>query len=304
MRNSIIFLSIIFICNVNAQSFTNAGILLENIKPTSTFRIGKTNLFNQIYVESGVKMSSNSDTIGALHLGLIGFQHQLSKKLTLFHSYNYLSQNNYSGGVNQGSYYTNFEYKVNNKFKLNLATSYINNTVRINENAATKTLAETFINHNFFGLLSASINYKQLYIKPLLAASNLNKQIQIQTGAELLFDTKNNEVLVFGLGVYHFKNFNTLSTLIKPSISYLINDELNISLDYFYTNTINYSDQNGYIIYNSPDKSIDRTTLCLRYEFANNLYLFGIYQLERKQYNTTSTNYHFNSLFLGVKYNL
>jgi hypothetical protein len=109
---------------------------------------------------------------------------------------------------------------------------------------------------------------------------------------------------VFGLGVYHFINNTTVSTLIKPSLSYLINDELNLSIDYFYTNATNYSDQNGFVIYNSVDKSIDRTNVNLRYEFANNLYLFGVYQFERKQYYISLSNYSFNSIFLGIKYNL
>jgi hypothetical protein len=120
----------------------------------------------------------------------------------------------------------------------------------------------------------------------------------------MLFDAKNKDALVFGFGLYYLNNNNSVSTLIKPSITYLINDELNLSIDYFYTNATNYSDQNGFVIYNSVDKSIDRTNINLKYEFVNNLFLFGVYQFERKTYFNTITNYHFNSIFLGIKCNL
>jgi hypothetical protein len=121
---------------------------------------------------------------------------------------------------------------------------------------------------------------------------------------EVYFDFKNNDKLVFGLGVYHLTNGGSTNTLIKPFVSYTINDELFFSFDYLYANANNFSDQNGYIIYNSIDKTVDRYNANLRYEFANNLFLFGVYQFEQKQYNFSSTNYNFNSLFLGIKYNL
>jgi hypothetical protein len=270
------------------------------IKPTGIARLGKTNLFNQIYVESGVKWSSNMDTIGSLHMGLIGLRHQLGKKLTLFHSYNYLSQDNFWGNVSQSGYYANFEYKVNGKLKLGFAGSYLNSRARITNSIIN--------NNNYLGLLHATVAFKKLYIKPLIAYSNLNnlseKQNQFQVGGEVLFDTKNNEALVFSFGLYHFINNGNASTFYKPSVSFAITEEVSISADYFYTNEVNYSDQNGFVIYNSIDKSYDRTNINLRYEFANNLFLYGVYQFERKQYNLSKTDYYFNAIFLGIKYNL
>lgn len=277
-------------------------------KPAGITRLGKTNLFNQIYVESGVKWSSNMDTTGNLHMGLIGFQHQLGKKFTLFHSYNYLSQDNFWGNVSQSGYYANLEYKFNNKLKIGFAGSYLNSRVRISENFLLGTINPIINNNNYLGLIHATVAIKKLYLKPLIAYSNLNNlsetQNQLQVGGEVLFDRKSNERLVFGLGLYHFINNTNVSTFFKPSISFAVSDEVYISADYFYTNQINYSDQNGFIIYNSTDKSYDRTNINIRYEFANNLYMFGVYQFERKQDHLSKTDYHFNSIFLGIKYNL
>lgn len=277
-------------------------------KPTGIMRLGKTNLFNQIYVESGVKWSSNMDTTGNLHAGLIGLQHQLGKKLTLFHNYYYLSQDNFWGNVSQGGYYANLEYKFNNKFKMGFAGSYLNSRARISENILMGITNQIINNNNYLGLLHATVAIKKLYLKPSIAYSNLNylseKQDQLQVGGEVLFDLKNNERLVFGLGLYHFTNNSNVSTFYKPSISFAVSDEVYISADYFYTNQVNYSDQNGFVIYNSTDKSYDRTNINIRYEFANNLYMFGVYQFERKQDHLSKTDYHFNSIFLGIKYNL
>jgi hypothetical protein len=269
-------------------------------KPAGIMRLGKTNLFNQIYVESGVKWSSNMDTTGNLHAGLIGLQHQLAKKLTLFHNYYYLSQDNFWGNVSQAGYYANLEYKFNKKFKMGFAGSYLNSRARISN--------ELINNNNYLVLMHATVAIKKLYLKPSIACSNLNnlseKQDQLQLGGEVLYDLKNNEKLVFGLGLYHFVNNSNISTFFKPSISFAISEEVNISADYFYTNQVNYSDQNGFVIYNSADKSYDRTNINIRYEFANNLYMFGVYQFERKQDHLSKTDYHFNSIFLGIKYNL
>lgn len=305
MRSFIIFILTIFVLNAQAIKLSN-GLIYK--KPTSNFRIGKTKLFNQIYVESGVKLSSNSDTIGNLHMGLLGLKHQLAKKFSLFHSYNYLSQDNFWGNVSQSNYYANFEYVFNNNFKLAFVGSLLNSNVRIAENILLGTKPEILKNNNYLALINATFSSKKIFFKPLFAYSQLNNldsaQHQIQAGAELLFDIKGNDNLVFGFGVYHFINHNSTNTLIKPSLAFNINDEINISADYFFTNTVNYSDQNAFVIYNSVDKSIDRTNINLRYEFANNTYLFCVYQFERKQDHISLTNYNFNSIFLGIKYNL
>jgi len=290
------------------SNFAYEGLSKNFVKPNNTLRLGKTKLFNQVYFESGVKFSSNADTVGNIHLGLFGLQHQITKKLSVFHSYNFLSQDNYWGNVGQGSYYANFEYKFNNQLKLNLVASFLHSKARVSENAFLGIPHQIFKNDNLLGLITASYNIQKFYFKPLFAYSELNilseKESQTQSGIDVYYDFKNNDKVVVGLGVYHFTNKNTTSTLIKPYASYTINEELFFSLDYLYANATNFSDQNGYIIYNSVDKTIDRLNASLRYEFANNLFLFGVYQFEQKQYNFTNTNYNFNSLFLGIKYNL
>lgn len=318
MRNSIIILSIIFVCKVQAQSFLNANYLNENSKPINEFRLGKTNLFNQIYMESGVKFSNQTDTVGNLTSNQIGLQHQLSNKLQLFHAYNYISQNVWWGHVAQHSYYANFEYKKSALLKYNGVVSFLNSNTKIFQELPAPPVfppmqtptkpAEYISSNNVFLLASCSYKWKHFFIKPSFAYSHLNnlknKQTQFQTGAELLFDINNNEALVFGLGIYHFSNNNLLSTLIKPSVSFVINDELSVTADYFYANARNFSDQDGYIIYNSVDKTYDRINFILKYEFANNIFIYTIYQNEHKQDYKTNYNYTFNSLFLGIKYNL
>jgi hypothetical protein len=290
---------------VQAQSFLNANYINENTKPTDVFRIGKTNLFNQMYIESGVKFSTKPDLIGNLSNSQIGLQHQLNNKLQLFHAYNYLSQNVWWGTIAQQSYYANFEYKQNNNLKFNLAASFLHTNTLVYK---TKTDSGSIVkNNNPFISLSSTIKLNNFFIKPMFTLSKLNnlldKHTQFQTGGELLFDVNDNEGLVFGLGVFHFSNNMNLSTLIKPSISYIINDELTISADYFYAHAKNFSDQDGYIIYNSTDKTYDRTNLTLKYEFANNLFLYSVYQFERKQDYLANKDYNFNSIFLGIKYN-
>lgn len=304
MRSYLTTLLIIITGNVFGQQLSSASFLAENNLPNSSMRLGKTNFFNQIYFESGVKLSSNTDTIGNLNNSQIGLQHQLTKKLTLFHAYNYLAQDNSWGNITQQTYYANFEYVVNKNFKLNLAGSYLYNKVKL-----IATTGNTYSKRdNLFFLASVTMQHQKFIFKPLVAYSQLDNltssATQYQAGAELTYDIKGNELYYIGVGVYHFENNSNVSTIIKPSLNLHLNDELLLSLDYLYTNAKNYSDQDGYIIYNSVDKTYDRSNLTLRYEFANNVFLYGIYQFERKQYFNTLTNYNFNSIFLGIKYNL
>ncbi len=319
MRNIVIIIILLMYVNdVNAQILFGAKSNYKVYKPTNTFRLGKTNLFNQLYIETGVKFSSEIDSIGNLNNSQIGLQHQLSKKLLMFHAYNYLSQSMWWGNLNQHSYYANFEYNYNNNLKFNLVGSYIYAKSKILASVPPPPIppappsqiipSENITNNNYFFSISSTFRLKKLYLKPALAFSQLNNlkesHNQYQAGGELFYDFKNNEKLVFGLGIFHFNNNNDLSTLIKPSISYTINDELSINADYFYTAARNFSDQDGYIIYNSIDKTIDRTNINLKYEFINNAFIYTIYQFERKQDFITTNKYNFNSIFLGIKYNL
>ncbi len=301
---------------------TNSSILLfadnlpvYSIKPNSTMRLGKTNLFNQLYFESGVKFSSNTDTVGNLNNTQFGLKHAISKKISFFHAYNYLTQNIWWGAITQQAYYANLEYKVNARLKFNVAGSYLHSRSKINPAPIDPNLPPpttppqvSYINDdNGLYLVSSTIGFGHFYAKPMFVFSQLNnqgvKQDQIQTGGELYFDVKNNEAYVFGFGVYHFSSNNNISTFIKPSISWILNDELTLSADYLYTNARNFSDQDGYVVYNSVDKTIDRVNAILKYEFANNLFLYTVYQYERKQDYFTTNNYNFNSIFLGIKYN-
>lgn len=304
MRNYTLVIFIIFIqCLAKVKANDRVPVYA---KPTNTYRLGKTNLFNQLYMESGVKFSTQVDTVGNISYSQIALQHQLSSKWLLFHAYNYLTQNVRWGNINQQGYYVNLEYKKNTNLKFNIVTAYLHNRTKLNPTPA-QPIVEFVSDDNIFYLLSSTIKFKHWFVKPVFAFSQLNnqgvKQDQFQMGGDLLYDVKDNEALVFGLGIYHFINNSLYSTFVKPSISYIINDELLISADYFYTNARNYSDQNGYIIYNSVDKTIDRSNVSLRYEFANNLFLYTIYQFERKQDYFTNNYYNFNSIFLGIKYN-
>jgi hypothetical protein len=303
---------------LKAQPLLSANYINEKSKPNKEYRLGKTKLFNQIYMESGVKSSNQTDTIGNLTSSLFGLQHQLNRKLQLFHAYNYISQNVWWGNIAQHNYYANFEYKKSRLIKFNGVFSFLNSNTKIFQELppppafppiqTSPRTAEYISSNNVFLLVSSTYNWKHFFIKPSFAISQLNnlkdKQTQIQTGAELIFDVNNNEAFILGLGVYHFINNQLLSTLIKPSISFIINDELSFTADYFYSNARNFSDQDGYIIYNSVDKTYDRLNFILKYEFANNLFLYSIYQKEQKQDYKTNNNYSFNSFFLGIKYNL
>ncbi len=304
MRSFIVLITLYSInCGFLKANNQTVGLPL-NAMPIKTYRLGKTNLFNQVYFESGVKFSSNPDTTGNLNNSQIGLQHKITNKLSLFHAYNYLAQDNIWGNITQQSYYANFEYTANSKVKFNFVGSYLYNKVKVLSSSGT-----TFSKRgNLFFLASSTIKLKKWSVKPLVSYSQLdnitNSGTQYQLGGELLYDLKGTEALVFGLGVYHFDNNSLISTLVKPSVSAIINDELAVSVDYLYTNARNYSDQDGYVIYNSVDKTYDRSNLTLRYEFANNVFLYGVYQFERKQDHTSLTKYNFNNIFLGIKYNL
>lgn len=286
------------------KAINKPKVLFLKTLPTQTYRLGKTNLFNQIYLESGVKFSNNADTVGNLVSNLFGLQHALSKKITLFHALNYISQENIWGNVNQQSYYAFLEYKLNSKVKFGFSYSYLLNKTKYISGLNT----DVYNNNNHWLGLSGTFNVKKFFIKPLLAFSRLHNFTilgnQVQAGAEFVYDFNRNEKLLFGLGSYYFYNNGSAYLLAKPSLAIQLNDDLQLSADYFYTNTKNFSDQDGYVIYNSIDKTIDRSTVTFKYEFINNAFLYAIYQFERKQNHQGLVNYNFNSIFLGIKYNL
>lgn len=301
------FIALVFLYSIGfgvlCAANPNLGLPLKAF-PTNTFRLGKTNLFNQIYLESGVKFSNNADSVGNLSSNLFGLQHALSKKMTLFHALNYINQDNSWGSVNQESYYAYLEYKLNPKVKFGFSYSLLLNKTKYISNSYTSIYNNT--NH-WFGL-SATFNVNKLFIKPLVAFSRLHNFTvignQVQAGAELVYDFNMNEKWLLGLGSYYFYNNGSTYLLAKPSLAIQLNDDLQLSADYFYTNSKNFSDQDGYVIYNSIDKTIDRSTVTFKYEFINNAFLYAIYQFERKQNHQGLSNYNFNSIFLGIKYNL
>ena len=103
----------------------------------------------------------------------------------------------------------------------------------------------------------------------------------------------------------NFLHKNRINSYYKFGVGYTFNDKLSLSYEYtIYNNIIGYLDQKASVFNNSLDKSSNQHNTYINFAFNKKKKLFIIYNLDSRTDFNTEFEYIYNTLIIGLIYNL
>ncbi|HQQ94292.1 MAG TPA: tetratricopeptide repeat protein [Bacteroidia bacterium] len=287
-----------------------------------------------IVSESGFKHSDSSALFRNPLFASLGLQHDIGRKVFLFHNLNYFGQNEYRFNVEQFQYYLRATFPLRNNLSLSAAMHIVHVNADLKE-LVTGVLTSTSVISTGTGqpifppqqqtvtiytpYEYETINNKQSYNS--IAAIELRHHgviLDVQAGTTFAhFDTTAQFQLNAGLAIYPLQN-NRLKLGINlylhkesvtpvynmafaPYLNVYLGSKIHLSLNYYSNTGPNISEYVASFISNSVDYTLQRTTVTLSCALSRNLWLYGTTGLEQKKQIYESFVYNYRIFALGVK---
>jgi tetratricopeptide (TPR) repeat protein len=267
-----------------------SGVLKSKIKTDSLPAI------DAVFAEGGGKVSSYTNVPNAAIFEL-GLNHYVANKFSILHTYTYYGQGNSYWQINQNQYYLNVNFPLKNKFMLSGAFHYLDRSTTIS--------SSTVKGYNYVESMSLKKSFNYFDASVGSTALWLDSVFQFQHNASLTYFPLANNKLGIGANVYLYTQnaYSSLNLAYVPFVSFKPIPKLSLFASYFInTGKNNIAEWNGYLVNNSPDLTTSRLTLSADYIINRRFDVFATYQFENKQSTYYSTDYQYNSFFIGLKF--
>lgn len=263
----------------------------------------------------------------------IGLSHQLSAGFSVYHAYsnfriakdhrfvNQSEEDHFDYDVKQYNYYVSPSYTFDNGLKLTGAYHYIYvgyNLPVYSTSGQGRPYSQTNVEIKDYLLhLSAGKFFGRLYLELSGSYSELNSLTQQKYGAELSWFAYGNYKFVPGIHLESFvQNADETSSpnegeevIIKSFAIWSLSDDFWLKGSYTFGELYNYSEQQGFIVYNIPDKIIRKAELTMNYRITPSVMIDINYRyMEREDeymsYNSINeedyslTNYNFENHYI------
>jgi hypothetical protein len=251
----------------------------------------------KIYVETGTKLSNRTDSIQHTYIAHAGLLLNITKNLETYQGYSFCSQKSSLYNVVQHQYIGLANIQLNTNSQLKLGFSYLHAAVD------NHLLNETQQIDNFTEAISLNKQISNVNLGLNAAIGRLNKKEQWQLGANFNYAVTGNDKLAIQFNPILQNQSNEFKLISTPSLTFRAFRNCWINTAYTYANTSNYIEQEGFIVNNNYDLTIDKFSVLLNYKTAKNKDLYLCYQFENKQrqfgYPEINQDYNFNTIIVG-----
>jgi hypothetical protein len=252
-----------------------------------------------LYAESGLKISSASETIGNLAYTQVGLGSRLSPKFKMYNALSFVNQN-YSGvQISQQQYYLNTSYYLGKGWSVSPAlhlltmagtasTYNVNQTGMVAQLGITKQLNRLSISPyaNYLSLSSTVAGTSNTYtVSQVGGVANLGIG-KFNLNADLAAHTQS----------------GTTQLLSKYRVGVSMGKRTYLEGSYFKGNASLFSEDGASIIQNSPATPTQRLALMGTFALGSRFSLYLLGQQENRTDNTL--NYTYNTILAGVKIKL
>ncbi len=260
------------------------------------------------FAEAGEKISNNTETPNATYVQL-GLGHNIANNFSLLHAYTYYGQGNNEWKINQNQYYIRANFPMKNNFMLSGAFHFVERSTALFSNTG-----------NFTGSTKpSSVLFTYNYVESILLRKSferfdaslgstvlwLDSVFQFQHNAMINYFPLGNNKLGIGANVYLYTRdaYSSVNFVFVPFVSFKPLQKLSLFGSYLLNSGYNnIAEWNGYVVNNSPDLTTGKLTLNADWTINKKWDLYATYQYENKQLFATTTEYQFNSIFVGIKF--
>jgi hypothetical protein len=260
-----------------------------------------------IVAEGGAKISSSTLFKPATYFQF-GLGHTLGNKLSLFHAVTTYNQIENRGTIAQYQYYVQATLPLKHHWILrpSLHLNYLNYFQGGVYYPYSSYVASLNISKSYPHVdLSVGGSYSTVLIRPQYIQQTrfvyypFGKS-NFSVGSTFYIHWEDNSSAPAS-PTSSFSNPSPVTLAYNPFIDWSPTKKINFSANYFVNKTDNIVESNGYLINNSQDLTLSRTTFMASYALSSRWGVYGVYQFENKRiYNSIS--YSYNVLLIGINF--
>ena len=270
-----------------------------------------------IYLETGAKQSNKVDSIGTLPFFSLGIGHRLGYRLDLYQAVNFLQQKYLQTDFRQLEYYLRADWQIGPGITLHPAFHYINldGDLIYDVQPGVNYPLDQQVWSGYLGLeiirnrWRIQLYYAQIGSDTEVDYSSLDLPYRYpaaintgQLGLDLTFTPPfwGDRLWLNGQIAMHEAD-GTYSMIWKTGLSFYVNKNLSLHGNYFSSGgALQFVEAQAAILNNSIGTIDSRWSGNLEYRFGKHQSLLLGYQQEAK--TTINNSFHYNTLFLGIKF--
>lgn len=247
------------------------------------------------YAEGGIKISSRSDLFNPAIYFQAGLRHTLGNSFSLFHAITVYDQTEKRGKISQLQYFIQPSIPLGNGWTITPSL----HVVGLNFQQNTGILKST----DLVGSMSVTKSFSKMDLSVGGTVSDVLSTLQyIQQTTLTVYPFGNSNFSLGAIAYIHSENSFVTSTLAaNPFISWSPAGWLRLSGGYFANKNENLVEMNGYLVNNSPDLTLSRTSFMATFSLSRHWDFYSDYQYENKQQSGTIA-YTYNVFLFGLKF--
>lgn len=246
------------------------------------------------WLEIGSKVSNRPDLFGAANYIQAGIGHTVKKKFSLLHAGTIFNQSEHRGKIGQLQYFIQANIPLKNNWSIAPSLHVVNLVYQVGNSRT--------IYLDYAASLSVTKSWPHADISVGGTITNVGTSTQVVQQTRLaLYPFGTPGFSLGAIGYLHTENgFTSVTAAINPFI-FLGSRKLKFYAYYLSNQKSNMVEQNGYLINNSPDLTVSRTSMLLSLSLTKRLDIYGVYQFENKQ-DVNLLSYTYNIYLGGFKF--
>lgn len=279
----------------------------EYIK-SSTDSLGY-NKMGFVYLEGGVKICNKKEPLGNMTYFNLGLRHSAGRRIAFYHAFSYLGQTKHFQNIKQYNYYLGAWIQLGMNWKVCPSAHFF--WINISEQTETPPgpprprLRASTANEQAFSLVMQR-SFTLFDLGALASYNNFDSISAGQFGGYVtLYPFGSNIFSATTTVVYHTRKMSAYQTVLKETMNLRLVKFLWLTGEFAYGNEqVQFNPEAAFPANNSLDPNNYRYSILLTSPVSKAVSLYGFYQHEDKNENTTNVAYTFNSIIFGLKIKL
>ncbi len=280
-----------------SNRFDEARKLSESFGERLSTKINKPSWSPVDFVsaEGGLKISSRSDLFNPGFYFQAGLGHTVKNRFSLYHAATVYNQSESRGKISQVQYFIQAGIPLGRQWTLTPSVHLVYLNFKKNNGLLRST--------DLVGSLSLTRAFPYFDVSIGGTVSDVLSTLQyIQQSRLAIYPSGKPNFSLGAISYIHSEdNFISSTLALNPFVYWSPGSKVKLYANYFVNKNENIVELNGYLINNSHDLTLSRTSVTLSLSLNTHWDVYGNYQFESKQ-QSNSLTYSYNVFLMGIKF--
>jgi hypothetical protein len=251
--------------------------------------------YMQAGIEGGLE-APDTDSLGNLGYQGAYLKHPLYASASLTHAFTRLNQSVYWGDFTQLQYYIAYRQAFRGGWLLTLGAHFLRFSGNILFDSS------QFNNGGDLVALELSKQFGPIGLAPQYSIATLYGRTQQQLGLKLSVFPARFAAVRYDLNPMFNRDSSASASALSQALHWFPSARVHFALTHYVGNGYNFQEQAGYLVNNGINLTRSRWGGYIEYGFHQRWRMFLLYQYESGTERFFNFDYHYNSVFLGLKF--